>query len=352
MQLKQFSVAFFLVLNLSACAIFQKSTPPAPVPIPPALHVVYPTSTAEPPVTQTPTIYISPKATCTACTLKPTATLTPALTYTTGTVKVEKLDVWDDPANEASYWHRQTQLVTGEMVLILDQKGDWDQVIASLQPSSKDQRGYPGWVRSSGLTPGVATSNSNSLVVTARTSMALASPKAGGEQVMRLYFDTRLPVLSQSAGWVETVLPDGRSAWLPVKDVGILQSGADGEPFGVVSLLATARTLANAPYLWGGTTPDSPDCSGFVYRLFHVYGKTLPRDANDQVLQGQKVTFEQKKPGDLIFYTDVSGGPVTHVGLYLGGAQIMDANPFLGLTIHLVSDMQKWYVFYGVRRVP
>jgi cell wall-associated NlpC family hydrolase len=169
---------------------------------------------------------------------------------------------------------------------------------------------------------------------------------------MRLYFDTRLPVLSQSTGWVEAALPDGRNAWLPVKDVEINQHGAAGVPFEVNKLLVTARTLASAPYLWGGTTPDSPDCSGFVYRLFHVYGKILARDANDQVLQGQSATFDTKQAGDLIFYTDVSGGPVTHVGLYMGGAQIMDANPFLGLTIHPVSDMQKWYVFYGVRRIP
>ena len=150
----------------------------------------------------------------------------------------------------------------------------------------------------------------------------------------------------------EAALPDGRSGWLPVKDIRILKSGLNGLPFERNALLATARTLAGAPYLWGGATSDSPDCSGFVYRLFHVYGQTLARDANDQVLQGQNVTFDQKQPGDLIYYSDVSGGPVTHVGLFMSQAQIMDANPFLGLSIHPVSDMQKWYVFYGVRRLP
>ena len=349
---KRFALAFFFLLSLSACSAFQRSTPRPPIPIPPAIKVIYPTSTPEPAASQTPTIYFSPQTTCTTCARKPTTTLTLTPSYSIGFVKVEKLDVWDDPANENSYWHRQTQLITGETVLILDQKGDWDQVIANQQPSSKDERGYPGWARSSGLAAGPISSTSSTLVVTARTSFALTSPQTGAESLMRLFFDTRLPVLSQTESWVEAALPDGRSGWLPVKDIRILKSGLNGLPFERNALLATARTLAGAPYLWGGATSDSPDCSGFVYRLFHVYGQTLARDANDQVLQGQNVTFDQKQPGDLIYYSDVSGGPVTHVGLFMSQAQIMDANPFLGLSIHPVSDMQKWYVFYGVRRLP
>ncbi len=350
MHRKQFILSIIVLLCLSACG-FQQPVSPPPVPIPPAIHVVYPTASLEPVASNTPTITFHPQLTCTACTWKPTSTFTPTPSFSIGAVRVEKLDVWDDPTNENSYWHRQTQLITGETVLILDQKGEWDQVIASQQPSSKDERGYPGWVRSSGLVTGLEPA-ATTLVVTARTSWALSAAQPGAERLMRLYFDTRLPVLSQSAGWVEAALPNGRSAWLPAEDVAVLPTGQNGLSLSKESMLASARTLAGTPYLWGGTTSDSPDCSGFVYRLFHVYGLTLARDANDQVLQGQGVTFDQKQPGDLIFYSDVSGGPVTHVGLYLGGTQIMDANPFLGLTIHPLSDMQKWYVYNAVRRFP
>ena len=350
MLLRRFALSILFLLGLSACAAL-RPLPPAPVPVPPAIRVIYPTSSPQPSPTQTPTIYFRPQVTCTACTWKPTATLTPPPEFLAGAVRVEKLDVWDDPANENSYWHRQTQLITGETVLILAQKGEWSQVIASQQPSSKDERGYPGWVRSNGLVTGLSQS-SKTLVVAARSSQALAAPQPGAERLMRLYLDTRLPVLSQSADWVEAALPDGRNAWLPAKDVFIHSPGQNTGPFSRDALLATARSLAGAPYLWGGTTTDSPDCSGFVYRLFHVYGLTLARDANDQALQGQPVSFDQKQAGDLIFYSDVSGGPVTHVGIYMGGSQIMDANPFLGLTIHPLADMQKWYVFYSVRRFP
>ncbi len=290
---------------------------------------------------------------CHRCTQVSETTALPAVTatpdWTQATVAVEKLDVWDDPANENSYWHRQTQLITGERVTVLDEKGAWAQIIAVMQPSSKDPRGYPGWVRKSGLTRRWNPAN-NYLIVITRTANAYASPDLNSDRLMRLYFDARLPYLTRQDDTMQVILPDGRVAWLPVADVTLIDSNGQNVLSQITGLPDLARTLAGAPYLWGGATPDSPDCSGFTYRLFHVYGIILARDANDQALQGQAVSFDNRKPGDLVFYTDVSGGPVTHVGVYMGNNQIMDANPWLGLSVHPLSDMQKWYVFYSVRR--
>jgi len=356
MQIRQLTLAgyFIFILYLSACTVPQKITP-IPPPVPAISTSVDYSKSPLPPQINPPTT-IRPQVTCTACTWKPTPTTpttspTSTPVYRTATVELEKLDVWDDPANENSYWHRQTQLITGEKVLMVSEKNEWTQIIAIQQPSSKDERGYPGWVRTNGLAVGMDQSSADYLVVIARSSQALAAPRPGADPLMRLYLDSRLPVITKNSDWVEAALPDGRQAWLPIKDVTLFMANNLAEPFPTGDIIKTAGSLANAPYLWGGTTPDSPDCSGFIYRLFHAYGIAMARDANDQVLQGQPVTFDLKQASDLIFYSDFSGGPVTHVGLYMGGNQIMDANPFLGLTIHPVSDMQKWYVFYSVRRL-
>src|SRR5690606_23722177 len=45
-----------------------------------------------------------------------------------------------------------TQLLLGEPVELLAEDGDWAHVIARWQPSSRDDRGYPGWVRRGHLT--------------------------------------------------------------------------------------------------------------------------------------------------------------------------------------------------------
>ncbi len=345
-----------LVTSVAACVPAQSASP-ATSPVPGSQTFTPLTSrTRLPPKTVpvTPRPTLRPQITCTHCVVKPTpqlktATFTPA-PQPILVVNQEKLDVWDDPAYEGSYWHRQTQLITGEPVLALAESPDglWTQIVAVDQPSKKDPRGYPGWVLTSGLAqmPRMA---GEEVVVAVRSAILLAEPRLDATRLLRLYMDARLPVVSKNESWVEAALPDGRTGWLKRGEVRLLPGESQSVP--VTQMIETARTLAGAPYLWGGATPDSPDCSGFTYRLFHVYGITLARDADDQAQMGLPVPFDEKKPGDLVFYSDFAGGPVTHVGFYVGNNLLMDANPWLGLSLHPLADMQKWYVFHSVRRV-
>jgi cell wall-associated NlpC family hydrolase len=49
-----------------------------------------------------------------------------------------------------------TQLVRGEPAVVLEERDGWARVAAPWQPSPKDSRGYPGWVRRAHLAPGSA----------------------------------------------------------------------------------------------------------------------------------------------------------------------------------------------------
>lgn len=42
----------------------------------------------------------------------------------------------------------QTQVLFGEKVLVTAEQGEWVSVIVPSQPSRKDPRGYPGWMKS------------------------------------------------------------------------------------------------------------------------------------------------------------------------------------------------------------
>jgi cell wall-associated NlpC family hydrolase len=62
------------------------------------------------------------------------------------------------------------------------------------------------------------------------------------------------------------------------------------------SLVATARTLMGAPYLWGGTSAKGMDCSGFTKTIYLMNGLILPRDASQQVHVGTRWTSAATLP--------------------------------------------------------
>jgi cell wall-associated NlpC family hydrolase len=283
----------------------------------------------------------------------PTATLppseAPALTPTTGpsesVVQGTKADVWDAPENEGQYWNLQTQLILGEKVLVIDRSGDWSRIAAVEQPSKKDPRGYPGWVRSEFLAPGWPAAEKYAVVMKARTHL---SPEPGGQPGMLIYLDTRLPVEKEQGDWVQVRLPDGAGGWLPLGDARL--TGDLSQVVPADGLFALAESLIGTPYKWGGTVSDSQDCSGLPYRLFHAYGILMSRDADDQALEGEFVDRYSVRKGDLIFAATTSGGEVTHEVVYWGNDTVLDADIVRGVILRPMSDFFVNYYWITARR--
>ncbi|WP_026119463.1 C40 family peptidase [Nocardiopsis ganjiahuensis] len=95
--------------------------------------------------------------------------------------------------------------------------------------------------------------------------------------------------------------------------------------------ISAAESQKGKPYAWGGTGPDSFDCSGLVQYSFKQAGVSLPRIAHDQVNSGTRVTYANAERGDVLYWTD-GGGYAYHVAIYLGGGRMIDA-PSSGGTI-------------------
>jgi len=92
------------------------------------------------------------------------------------------------------------------------------------------------------------------------------------------------------------------------------------------SLIASAYLFLNAPYQWGGKSLFGVDCSGFTQMVYKINGVRLKRDAHQQALQGQTLSFiEESEAGDLAFF-DNEEGNITHVGLLLENHYIIHAS--------------------------
>lgn len=99
------------------------------------------------------------------------------------------------------------------------------------------------------------------------------------------------------------------------------------------ALITAAASQLGKPYVWGGGNFDGPtgggfDCSGLV--LYAAYqasdGKVrLPHYTGSQIKLGQGISWNAKKPGDLIFFGYPGAGRPHHVAIYIGGDKILHA---------------------------
>ena len=92
-------------------------------------------------------------------------------------------------------------------------------------------------------------------------------------------------------------------------------------------LLEDAKYFKGGKYVWGGTTPEGFDCSGYVQYLYKKHNINLPRTAWAQSKKGQVVEKDNLQKGDLLFFlTDKKRGiPITHVGIYMGNGNFIHA---------------------------
>ena len=92
------------------------------------------------------------------------------------------------------------------------------------------------------------------------------------------------------------------------------------------TLLASATSFLNTPYLWGGRTHFGIDCSGFMQTIFRLRGINLMRDASMQFEQGKPLdSVQEAKLGDLAFFENPEG-KIVHVGMMLNNEKIIHAS--------------------------
>ncbi len=74
-------------------------------------------------------------------------------------------------------------------------------------------------------------------------------------------------------------------------------------------------------YDFGADGPNGYDCSGLTSAAWRAAGKSLPHNAAAQYSATTRISRSQLQPGDLVFYRNNA-----HVGMYVGGGQIIDAS--------------------------
>ena len=113
-----------------------------------------------------------------------------------------------------------------------------------------------------------------------------------------------------------------------------------------------ALQYIGTPYRSGGSAPGGFDCSGLTMYLYGQLGYALPHSATSQYNNcGTHVSKSELQPGDLVFFSD-SSHAIGHVGIYIGGGQIVHARYSVGrVTTNYLSESYYTNRYVGATRI-
>ena len=212
-----------------------------------------------------------------------------------------------------------SQAIMGTPMRLLEDNGEWQRVqtpdgyigymnISSIALKTDDE--MADWRRAPRLT---VTSRDEAKVYSSAES---TSPR---DVVTELVNASIIEgTLDGNGKRVKILLPDGRSGWVDRKAVSDIETYAN-QDFDVDFILDTAYSLIGTPYLWGGASTKSVDCSGLIKVSYLANGIILMRDASQQIFTGIKIAADDTdslKAGDLLFFSHTPDGRIGHVAMY------------------------------------
>ena len=90
---------------------------------------------------------------------------------------------------------------------------------------------------------------------------------------------------------------------------------------GAETAIGWAYDHLGLPYILGSASGGGYDCSGFVKAAYAAAGVSLPHGSSAQYSATSRISLDNIKRGDLLFYSQGSG--IYHVAIYLGDGQVI-----------------------------
>lgn len=212
-----------------------------------------------------------------------------------------------------------SQAVMGTPVRLLQNDGDWWRVMTP--------EGYEGWVIDNSLCHKSDAEMSlwreaSRWVVTSFDQIYAYSwpgAKSPRQRISDLENGSIVTGINiPEMGYVKVELSDGRSGYVAAADVSPIGEWAS-QKFDASKILDLAYSMEGSPYLWGGTSTKSVDCSGLSKIAYYYNGIILMRDAGQQAQTGRRIEAADSvslKSGDLLFFGNPDTQKVTHVAIY------------------------------------
>jgi len=236
-----------------------------------------------------------------------------------GVVTISVANIRSEPKHSAEL---ATQATLGTPMNVLKKDGTWYLV------QTPDQ--YISWVDAAGIElmdhdQFQAWDRSDKVVFTSLIGYVYAD-ESEQDMVSDLTAGNVIELTGAKGKHYEVKLPDGRKGFVKQEMTEPLAEWIASRDPSHENLITSAKNMMGVPYLWGGTSIKGVDCSGFTKTIFFLNGQIIPRDASQQIHEGEEVdkdkNWENLQVGDLLFFgrpaTDDSPERVIHVGMWIG----------------------------------
>ncbi len=248
-----------------------------------------------------------------------------------------------------------------DRVQIVGQQGDWYKI--------KFGNGF-GFINNLGVqiitnTPALTPMNKTGLITNKSGLNVRSGPSTSHSRIGGVYQNNRVQIVGQQGDWYKIKFGSGFGF---INNLGVQMISEPAAPptqsNKASQVVSYAKSWLNqgVRYQMGGTNLSrngQVDCSYFIQQVFKHNGITLPRTTWEQVQKGTKVGINQLQPGDLVFfntyrdsYWNARGNYSSHVGIYLGDNQFINAQSTGGIRVQTLKGNGYWdKVYTEARRV-
>lgn len=234
-------------------------------------------------------------------------------------VTISVANIRSEPKHSAEL---ATQALMGTPLKVLKGENNWYLV--------QTPEGYISWVDAAGiqlLSDGeMAKWEERPKVVSTEMIGYIYENDEEAEPISDITAGNIVALLEETEFSFEVQLPDGRRGFVPKLSMLPFEEWVSSRELSDENLIRTAKNMMGVPYVWGGTSPKGVDCSGFTKTIYFLNGMVIPRDASQQVNEGEEVDTEKNwsnlEVGDLLFFGRLATADqperVVHVGMWIG----------------------------------
>lgn len=303
-----------------------------------------------------------------------------------GQVAEEGLNLRDGPGTS---YVGMLKLPAGSQLDLLARYGEWFQV--------QTAEGQTGWVIGEylridgGIVERVDTVSripdpNPALVALVREAKVnlRGGPGTAYERLGVLGADVQVDLLARYKDWLKVRTPRGTEGWVSNELVAVSpfvtrrvpqarsipalpqvaqRTRAAGGIRGPVQFAPASATsgpaafalqFVGARYVWGGSSPKGFDCSGFTKYVYAQFGVNLPHSSASQYSTSYGAAISDPaalQPGDIVFFVNTYRRGISHVGIYIGGGNVVQAlTPGRGVGVASLNERYWSSRYYGAIR--